>query len=33
MMRATCDLIGISDLMFGAHVTEPKKDDETRPAI
>jgi len=29
VLLCTCKLIGISDLMFGKHVSEPKKDDET----
>ncbi len=29
MLLCKCKLIGISDLMFGQHVPEPKKDDET----
>jgi hypothetical protein len=29
MKKATATLIGMSDLMFGTHVTTPKRDDET----
>ena len=29
MFLATCRLIGVSDLMYGKHVADPKQDDET----
>jgi len=29
MQKATCKLTGVSDVMFGAHVSEAKKSDET----
>ena len=33
MLKATVDLIGVSDLMFGRHVAEPKRDDETHDQL